>query len=93
MMEKEQWIIDYINKEPTKSVDMLHMHFVDDYINKFNPKYKVTCFGANNCKELSTLLSSMHKKGILSRFTMGIKGGEGFPKWIYCYKLYEGYEE
>ena len=92
MNEKEQWIIDFIDKEPTKCVDILNMKFVDSYIERFNPKHKVCMYGANKCKELSMLLGNMYKKGILSRCTMGVEGvGEGFPKWVYVYELYEGY--
>lgn len=96
MSEKEQWIIDYIsNKANFKFVDMLDSDFVYDYVEKFDIKFEDN-FGAPKCKELSKLLSSMYKKGLLNRFPHGVRSGfnqdhENYkaPKWVYSYELKE----
>ncbi len=90
MNQKEKWILKYIENQPSKSVDMLNIDFVDAYINKFNPPYRCTLYGANKCSELSRRLSTMYKKGLLSRISVGIRGlGIDFPKWVYLYRLVE----
>lgn len=87
LSEKEKWIINYIKNTNIGSVDMLNEKFVDDYIEKFNPKHQVMPYGANSCFELSKLLSSMYQAGILNREAVGLSWTPGFPKWIYHYSL------
>lgn len=85
---KKEFIKEYIRKR--LSVDILDAEFVDAYIEKFQPKYKVKMFGANNCPELGQLLSTMYQAGELKRFACGLPKPNwqpGFPKWVYSYQL------
>lgn len=88
MSDKEQWILNYIRVHD--AVDMLNSEFVDAYIDKFNPKVSYTNFGANKVTELSRILSSLYKTGLLKRSAVGLSGlcGIGFPKWVYVYSAY-----
>jgi hypothetical protein len=90
--KKEIWAINYLkNKEFLQYVDMLDSDFVIAFVEQFNAKYDEMTLGAVKCKELSKLLSSMHKKGLLNRYAHGVKTGlsqDGkFPKWVYSYEL------
>ena len=89
---KEDWIIEYLTKKATfKFVDMLDEDFVNGFIEQFNVQYEGMIIGASKCKELSKLLSSMYKTGLLKRFPHGVRKGllqDGrFPKWVYSYQL------
>ncbi|HHX71231.1 MAG TPA: hypothetical protein GX708_24695 [Gallicola sp.] len=86
-LEKQEWLLKYIKKN--RYVDVLNMEFVDSFILEFNPKHEVMPYGANRCKELGRLLSSLYNQGILDRQAQGISEGEGFPKYVYVYKLTE----
>lgn len=95
MSEKEIWVLEYLKNKPMlKFIDMLDEDFVDSYIEKFNPQSSSMVIGSSKCKELSKLLGSMYKKGLLKRFPHGVKGGYSqdhldfkAPKWVYSYKL------
>ena len=84
---KRKFIYDYLEKN--KICSMLDQKFVDEYIEKFNPKsVRYTNYGANKCKELSLILSTMYRDGDLTRNVVGLRElGMGFPKWIYVYEL------
>lgn len=82
---KEEWVCDYIRERG--AVDILNVEFVDQYIREFNPPHVSQPYGANTCKELNRLLSRMYKSGVLNRCAVGVSGGIGFPKWVYCYDL------
>jgi hypothetical protein len=83
--KKHEWIYNYA--KINGHIDILNSDFVDDYIKKFNPVYKIQPYGANSCKELGRVLSSMYKNGLLNRFVMGIPYMVGFPRWVYCYEV------
>lgn len=86
--EKEDWVLQYI--KTNKIVDMLNEKFVDEYIEQFNPKHSIQMWGANKCNELSKLLASLYKQGILKRNSIGTPlASSGMPKWIYVYELTE----
>lgn len=92
MNEKEKWVIEYLkNKKFLAFVDMLDSDFVNSFVEQFESKYDDMTLGAVKCKELSKLLSSMYKRGLLKRFAHGVKNGlsqDGkFPKWVYSYEL------
>jgi Uri superfamily endonuclease len=95
MNEKEEWIIDYLkNKTAFKFIDMLDEDFVEAYIDEFEVKSQNMTLGASKCKELSKLLGSMYKKGLLNRFPHGVRSGYNqdyanfkAPKWVYSYEL------
>ena len=92
MNEKEQWIINYItNKSEFKQIDVLDFNFIYDYSEQFNTDISG---GLNypKCKELSKILSLMYRKGLLKRYSNGVKGGwnqdntdNKAPKWVYSY--------
>jgi hypothetical protein len=87
LADKEQFVTEYL-KTKTVAVDILNSEFVCDFIDKFKPKFQQTFFGAPKVKELGKLLSSMYKKGLLTRSPVGLHKPEwGFPKWVYCYSL------
>jgi hypothetical protein len=95
MNEKEEWVIAYLkSKESLQFVDMLDENFVGEFIEEFEVESQFTGIGAVKCKELSKLLCSMYKKGLLDRFPHGVKSGlfqeyrnYNSPKWVYSYKL------
>jgi hypothetical protein len=69
--------------------DVLDSKFVDEFIAATGSKHEVTLWGANKCKNLSSLLGSMYKQGLLKRWviTLGPNWQPGFPKWVYTYEL------
>jgi len=92
MTDKEEWIINYLkSKEFCAFVDILDDDFVNAFIDKYNTKFEFIGLGAPKCKELSKLLLTMNKKGLLHRWAHGVRSGlcqDGkFPKWVYSYKL------
>ena len=85
-IHKEEWVLSYIQEN--QIADMTNEIFVDEYIEKFNPKHVVMPWGANRCRELSKLLASLYNQGILKRTPTGITHGPpGAPKWVYVYEL------
>lgn len=96
MNEKEQWIVDYIQNESTfKYVDIMDEDFVGSFIETFDDTdSEFLGLGAPKCKQLSKLLSSMYKNGVLDRWAHGIRSGYNqdyrnynAPKWVYSYKI------
>lgn len=86
--ERWCWIVEKIIE--LRHVDILNEAFVDEYISKFNPKHRVTNWGANKCRLLSSDLNAMAKSGVLDRGIIGLPHGNwepGFPKWVYTYSL------
>ncbi|MBD8836204.1 hypothetical protein IFU39_00025 [Paenibacillus sp. CFBP 13594] len=83
---KEEWIKDYINKNGP--VNILDVEFVDAYINEFNPNHVIQPFGANGCKELGKMLSTLYNDNILNRSRISIHGlGRDYPIWVYVYEM------
>lgn len=69
---------------------MLNSDFVDAFIEDFNAKVHIMMYGANKCRELSSLLSQMYQDNKLYREAVGLNEMcSGFPKWIYTYRLRE----
>ena len=92
MNDKENWVIEYLkNKEFLAFVNMLDIDFVNSFVEQFQARYDDMTLGAVKCKELSKLLSSMYKNGLLKRYSHGVRSGlskDGkFPKWVYSYEL------
>jgi hypothetical protein len=86
--KKEEFIMEWLIQE--NHLDTLNTEFVDAYINAFSPPHKIMTFGANKCPELGRLLSSMYKRGIITRQSFGITNGAwqyGFPKWVWSYSI------
>lgn len=81
---KEEWIIDYIDKNGVVSI--LDAEFVDRYIEKFNPAHILQPYGAHTCRELGRMLSSLYKQFRLNRYKMSIhEMGDTYPNWVYMY--------
>ena len=90
--ERYQWIVDYLsdNPHPGNSVDVLDRHFVDAYTEACKPRVcLVMPYGANKVPQLGRDLSKMYDMGMLKRYIIGIDGlaGQGFPRWVYSYRL------
>ena len=85
---KELFVINYL-KNKSDTIDILNTPFMDLYIDTFKPeKWSLQFSGAPMCPEVGRLLSSMYKKGILRRHSIGLSEmGVGWPKWIYVYSL------
>lgn len=90
--DRESFIVSYISAEERRHVSVLSPEFVDAYIEYTGANYLVMMWGANKCRLLSSDLSRMYKNNILKRFATGIRGGEGFPRWVYIYSLEEAGE-
>ena len=85
--DKLNWIIEYIKNNGWQNVFM--EDFVESYVEECKPnRYEPTFWGAYKVPELSRYLSELYHKGILNRFTVGLKYHyDGFPKWCYGYTL------
>ena len=87
MEAKLNWVIDYM-KSISEYVDVMNADFVDEYIREFNPRHKVTNYGANKCQEIGRILKKGYDLGLFERKSVGIPLIlSGFPKWVYVYKL------
>ena len=86
MNDREQkFVLAYLGDQ-VGGVDILNAGFVDAFIEKFNPPFKPTMYGAFKCPKLGRLLGAMHRGGLLDRRTIGLHGMEyGFPNWVYIY--------
>ena len=89
--DKQEWVLDYLSNSRIPYVDITNEDFVNEYIQKFNPK-KVGYqpYGADTVPELGRLLGDMHRCNMLNRFTQGlspISVADGFPKWVYVYSV------
>lgn len=86
--ERLKWLKAYIKRNP--SADILNAKFVEDYINATRANFIAMKYGAFKCSQLSRDLSNMYSQGILTRARIGLPGlGQGFPKWVYLYKVAE----
>lgn len=90
--EKEKFIIDWMSEGRhlnCHSVDILNAQFVDDYIERFKPRFRPTNFGAYKCSELVRVLRKLYLYGKLERRTVGLpdRPSSDFPKWIYSYSI------
>lgn len=88
---RRRWRWEWLLKEvrERRFVDVLDAEFVDAYIDEFKPTHRVTCWGANKCRQLGADLAEMAAIGYLARSRAGLSGGSwqpGFPKWVWCYK-------
>lgn len=94
-MEKSKrcdWIlVELAGLHEHASVDVLDQAFVDDYLDATGAVHSVMMYGAHKCPSLGRDLSSMALKGFLNRGRVGLPGmsGEGFPSWVYSYRLTE----
>lgn len=92
--DRYEWILNYIQKKNKHftyyRVDVLDSYFVWEYIEATNAPHSVQFFGAPKCPQLGKDLSHLYKTGKLERSPTGIgdgMSGQGFPKWVYSYKL------
>jgi hypothetical protein len=84
------WIlVELASMHEHASVDILNQQFVDDYLTATGAVHSVMMYGAHKCPSLARDLSAMALKGFLNRSRVGLPGmsGEGFPKWVYSYRL------
>ena len=88
MNDKEKFVIEYLAKE--QFVDILNQDFMTAFAIHFDCRVFRQTIGAPRVPLAGKTLSAMFKKGLLTRFTVGIgnyAGGIGFPKWVYSYSL------
>jgi hypothetical protein len=92
--ERYDWIIAYASRPGSENyrvhMDILNSDFVWDYIEATEAPHKIQFFGAPKCAQLGRDLSKMYEKKMLRRYTCGVGNGlsgQGFPKWVYVYKL------
>ncbi len=90
--ERRRFIINYLRARDKDSwVDVLNSDFVDAYIdlNKSGLRVRFVNFGAHRVPMLGNDLSRMCREGALTRQRTSINGlrGQGFPTWVYTYKL------
>lgn len=89
MNDKEKFVIEYLVKEE-RFIDVLNQDFMTKFAIRFNCRVFKQTIGAPRVPLAGRTLSEMFKKGLLSRFSVGIdsySGGQGFPKWVYSYSL------
>ena len=81
----EQWVIDYVSKNPGVSVTDEKFH--EEFYQNFGGARKETFFGAQPVDKAMKLLKDLEKRGHLSRSIIGLAGNwqPGFPKWNYVY--------
>lgn len=85
--DKIKWVEDYL-KTKEFYVDILNRNFIDAYIDKFNPKYGATNYGADKCPDVAKTLKIGFDQGIFKRQRAGITCGySGMPRWVYVYSL------
>lgn len=82
-----EWILDYIKKTPTQTVNIFDSEFVDAYIAAFKPEYHMNGRYAFRCRQLTKDLKAMYDNYILDRETFGLEADSMVcpPKWIYIY--------
>lgn len=86
MDEKEQFIIDWLEKHHHHYVDVLDSDFMYSFAERFQCEIIYMAVGAPKVPLASKTLGSMYKKRILIRFPVGLNQAErGFPKWVYSY--------
>ena len=88
MNDKENFVIEYLAKE--QFVDVLNQDFMTAFAIRFDCRVFRQTIGSPRVPLAGKTLSAMFKKGLLTRFTVGIDnyaGGVGFPKWVYSYSL------
>jgi hypothetical protein len=73
------------------SVDILHLEFIDQFVEATGYPVRFQPFGANTCRGAGRTLSKMYQSGILTRgiINLGYNWMPGFPKWVYVYRLKE----
>ena len=73
-------------------VDTLNRQLVVQYAYITGAKVDERIIGADKCRLLASDLRDLWKLGRCTRYTSGIEGlsGQGFPKWVWSYRLKEG---
>jgi hypothetical protein len=87
--DRLNWITEQLIKK-NEPVSILDYEFVMNYWAETNVKCSRMKYGAPKCKILSLDLSLLFKQGVLKRSLCILPAGsmnEGFPNWIYMYKL------
>lgn len=82
---RHAWLLAEIQRKG--HADILDTKFVDGYVEATGATPIIMPFGANKCPMLSKDLGTLFAKGLLSRFSVGIHEGPGWPKWIWSYSL------
>ena len=87
--DRHTWIVGYLEAGGERRVDVLNRYFVDAYVDATRARAYVMPYGADKCPQLGRDLSSLAALGTLSRSRVSITGlaGQGFPKWIWSYRL------
>jgi len=71
-------------------VDILNAEFVEYYIDSTDANFVAMKYGAFKCPQLGKDLADMRVYRMLTRARIGLPGlGQGFPKWVYSYRLAE----
>lgn len=86
--DRYEWILQWMDKNEQRQVDVLDRYFVDAYIGATEAAFTAVSFGADKCPQLGRDLSKMKKRGFLKRHAIGVGGmcGMGFPKWVWSYE-------
>lgn len=96
--EREDWLIDRIQREPGKMVDVCNSDFVDDYVEATGATARTVMWGAKKCPQLGRDLSRMATRwGAClkrSRTSLGDMGtGMGFPRWVWAYRVHPAWTD
>ena len=84
----EDFILDYLQAGPDRSVDVLDSDFVDAFIAHVGCAFTPTLWGAYKCRYLGQTLTRMYRQYDLKRHRVGLSSGAwrpGFPTWVYVY--------
>jgi hypothetical protein len=89
-IDRQQWILNYMRKNPSVAVNILDAEFVTSFIEATGERFVPNFFGSAQCKALSRDLGALFKQSMLRRNAFGLPYGDaamGFPKWVYMYRL------
>ncbi len=84
---QEEWILEWLRKH--RGVDVLDTEFHDEFSKKFNVKQKFKMWGAAPCPTAMRYLKKLYDKKCVTRARVGISAGEGFPSWVWDYRINE----
>lgn len=92
------WLLDYMLSRHKAisfmTFNVLDQDFVDSYVEATKAPSQFMLWGADRCPQLGKDLSYLHKQCVLMRVRTGIQGlaGQGFPKWVWSYRLTDSAE-
>lgn len=69
------------------SEDILSENFVRGYIDHTDAPFEERIIGAPYCQTLARDLKYLFSKNVMTRSRVGVYHGQGFPKWVYRYRM------